>query len=1105
MSLKTLLYPPILDTYIPAFVSEDTAGNTDSAACYIDFTMPSANDADTIQYVQVVVRNQNTNLSSLDPDKFPCEVMVTALRYDSGVNKYFIELKAEHMVGGKFELNTFYKVQMRFVHTDAAAAVTGFPQANAAWLVENLDYFSEWSTVALIKGISEPTMYLYGYNSSGIAVSFGQSNGALMGKLAFANELDTENLYSYTIKIYEGEAKEEIINTGLIYTDSFSDPNLIHYNLNYQLEFNEQYTIVVDYTTTSLYESSAELKFISEPSEGEVEHTTLGVFEEPDDGRFLLKLRRLTNAPLTGAIYIKRTSSKSDFKVWEDWKIIECYEVTELRENFYDYTFESGVWYKYGLQIRNGASGYTEIKYSKTPRMILLEDMFISSQGRQLNIKFNPTITSFKKTLTETKVDTIGSQYPFIKRNAAVNYATFPIGGMISTAIDENEVFITKDEIYGKHKYLYEKYNTENLITEYNDYYLENKFRMEVLEFLNSGETFLFRSTTEGSFLVKILSGITLTPNTVLGRRLWSFTSTAYEIAEMTLDNINEEGIYSQTENRYGEDYEPGTEGGIDPAEIRMIYTSTDSSPDQNVNFDNWTQLRNVVTTTPTQWTGSMQIIYKGEEAIDVTELFAGCVNLTSIDLSEVNSSNVMSTVGMFRDCSSLKTINLTGFAVRSTSDAESMFDGCRQLSNIIGFSDLELGKSKVVNLKYLFRNCSSLQSIDFSDMNIKPSSLAGTFYGCSALEEIIFGETFDTSATTNFAGMCYECYNLKALDLSYFTSTSIIVPGGSVNFIAKCGALADIKIISTDVLFKQDSVSLGLDAVDINSDLKILVPKGLIDTYKAHAVWKNYAAYFIAEAAIINITYETEEDGIQTEEFESYNELATFIAANKTTFINDLKVVYKNDAGQSIDANNLFAYCTATTIDLSEFNTYEFTRFTNMFYDCPNVETIVFGDDCDTSKVTTMQSMFSRCSKLSSIVNLEKFDMSSSNATQMFQYCSSLKVINITGWYHSSGLIVSKMVEGSGIILIRALQNYMLKINSSFGKIGALEVVVPESLVGSYEGDSGKWAEYNIIGFNDFSETTTLALLTLGVLPAETIEEQEQQLQELGVSIDDV
>ena len=65
------------------------------------------------------------------------------------------------------------------------------------------------------------------------------------------------------------------------------------------------------------------------------------------------------------------------------------------------------------------------------------EDSFLYDGKRQLKIKYNPKITSFKTGRLENKVDTIGSQFPFIFRNGNVAYKEFPLSGLISYQSDE--------------------------------------------------------------------------------------------------------------------------------------------------------------------------------------------------------------------------------------------------------------------------------------------------------------------------------------------------------------------------------------------------------------------------------------------------------------------------------------------------------------------------------------------------------------------------------------------------------------------------------------------------------------------------------------------
>jgi hypothetical protein len=75
------------------------------------------------------------------------------------------------------------------------------------------------------------------------------------------------------------------------------------------------------------------------------------------------------------------------------------------------------------------------------PILADFEYAYLFDGDRQLKIKYNPKVSSFKNTLLESKIDTIGSKHPFIFRNGNVNYKEFPISGLISYLSDENNLF----------------------------------------------------------------------------------------------------------------------------------------------------------------------------------------------------------------------------------------------------------------------------------------------------------------------------------------------------------------------------------------------------------------------------------------------------------------------------------------------------------------------------------------------------------------------------------------------------------------------------------------------------------------------------------------
>jgi hypothetical protein len=106
------------------------------------------------------------------------------------------------------------------------------------------------------------------------------------------------------------------------------------------------------------------------------------------------------------------------------------------------------MWYKYSFRQYDKNGNHTtlciakNIETGKEEIFADFEDMFLWDGERQLKIRFNPKVSSFKTTLLESKIDTIGSRYPFIFRNGSVAYKEFPISGLISYLADENSLFL---------------------------------------------------------------------------------------------------------------------------------------------------------------------------------------------------------------------------------------------------------------------------------------------------------------------------------------------------------------------------------------------------------------------------------------------------------------------------------------------------------------------------------------------------------------------------------------------------------------------------------------------------------------------------------------
>ena len=194
MGIATNLYPPVVDTYMPAFIA-DSPGE-----CRIYFSLSKYNSLDSIKSVWVAVNNQFTNESVVFSGEGKNQIGVkpfAKIETDNsrtGDDKYYISLYNEDIIGG-WALNQLYKVQIRF----SDLAIPDDSTLTMSWITQNESKFSEWSTVCLIQGILKPQVYINKFDDSeaGSEVIFSSIDNTIAGQVKFEDE---EQLESYVIK-----------------------------------------------------------------------------------------------------------------------------------------------------------------------------------------------------------------------------------------------------------------------------------------------------------------------------------------------------------------------------------------------------------------------------------------------------------------------------------------------------------------------------------------------------------------------------------------------------------------------------------------------------------------------------------------------------------------------------------------------------------------------------------------------------------------------------------------------------------------------------------------------------------------------------------------
>lgn len=268
--------------------------------------------------------------------------------------------------------------------------------------------------------------------------------------------------------------------------------------------------------------------------------------------------------------------------------------IAELNSSQYslykDALVEQGERYKYAvyksLNTSDGSTVTNDWVY------VDFEDIFLSDRNCSLRIKFNPQISSFKNIIQEQKIETIGNRYPFFFRNGQLQYREMPISGLISTEMDEYFAAALFEQDTSSRSST--AAGAPSVKTQRETYYNERKFREKVEEWLNNGQPKVFRSPTEGNYILRLMN-ISMTPNQQLSRKLYSFNATGYEIAEYNIENLIEAGMLPvRSIQKVGEVASYNTWG--------KVYDATDfGSTTRNANDEleiNQVDITNVIGTT---------------------------------------------------------------------------------------------------------------------------------------------------------------------------------------------------------------------------------------------------------------------------------------------------------------------------------------------------------------------------------------------------------------------------------------------------------------------------------------------------------------------------
>ena len=177
----------------------------------------------------------------------------------------------------------------------------------------------------------------------------------------------------------------------------------------------------------------------------------------------------------------------------------------------------------------------------------------------------------------------------------------------------------------------------------------------------------------------------------------------------------------------------------------------------------------------------------------DMGHMFSGCSSLTSLDLSGWDTSSATRMTETFAGCVSLSSLDLSGWDTSSVTSMEGMLGGCSSLTSL----DLSgWDTSSVIRMGVMFSGCSSLTSLDLSGWDTSSVVYTSSMFGsCSSLTSLDLSG-WDTSSVTSMGGMLGGCSSLTPLNISGWDTSSVTeMPG----VFSGCSSLTSLDLSSWD------------------------------------------------------------------------------------------------------------------------------------------------------------------------------------------------------------------------------------------------------------------------------------------------------------------
>ncbi|MCJ1996949.1 BspA family leucine-rich repeat surface protein, partial [Lactococcus piscium] len=379
------------------------------------------------------------------------------------------------------------------------------------------------------------------------------------------------------------------------------------------------------------------------------------------------------------------------------------------------------------------------------------------------------------------------------------------------------------------------------------------------------------------------------------------------------------------------------------------------------------------------------KIIFTGPTKVSKSaeDLFRSLNNLTEIEgLTNLDTSDVTTMLNMFRDCSSLVTLDLSNFNTKNVTDIRDMFRNCTSLTSL---DPSKFNTKKVTDMRGTFRACTSLKSLDLSNFDTSGVTTLNKLFEYVPLARLTLGSKFRfvgndsnlsaPTALTNGDQLTGRWIKKNRNTFSYSTNDFTSQYGKKDLTAGTYIAEVQSPLVWGDAPYKFDTDSGTL-----------IIESGRLDT-SSNSPWNRKNGKSIDKKLIKKIIF----TGTIKAPSNSSNLFGDLPSLTNIVGLGQL------DTSDVTTMLNMFRDCSSLVkLNLSNFNTTNVTDIRDMFRNCTSLTTLDVSK-FNTAKVTDMRGAFRACISLTSL-DLSSFDTSGvTTLNKLFEYVplTSLKLGN--------------------------------------------------------------------------------------------------------------